>query len=427
MDTSGATEPVFDFYPRPPRGGRPATHGGQTGGSTFLSTPSARRATRAQCTVIRKKRFLSTPSARRATPPWVAAPRRALFLSTPSARRATKAIDDYTMQLIISIHALREEGDALGDLPKNALVNFYPRPPRGGRRAGIPPSMRVSEFLSTPSARRATYPQRASPPQPCDFYPRPPRGGRRTVSGNTIQAGEFLSTPSARRATPACAHPVKLQGFLSTPSARRATTIADLLLMFGKFLSTPSARRATSSGCAIRTPCWYFYPRPPRGGRPPGTMPETLSIHFYPRPPRGGRLQTCLFFFSFKHFYPRPPRGGRLIHRHEGAAIFQFLSTPSARRATSYRFTKHPSGTISIHALREEGDGRVRAFQQHPRISIHALREEGDEVCGADRRICEISIHALREEGDRHGTRRARRRWHFYPRPPRGGRRSDPL
>ena len=33
------------------------------------------------------------------------------FLSTPSARRATKAIDDYTMQLIISIHALREEGD----------------------------------------------------------------------------------------------------------------------------------------------------------------------------------------------------------------------------------------------------------------------------------------------------------------------------
>ena len=37
-------------------------------------------------------------------------------------------------------------------------------------------------------------------------------------------------------------------------------------------------------------------------------------------------------------------------------------------------------------------------------ISIHALREEGDEVCGADRRICEISIHALREEGDKYMT-----------------------
>ena len=38
--------------------------------------------------------------------------------------------------------------------------------------------------------------------------------------------------------------------------------------------------------------------------------------------------------------------------------------------------------------------------EQTRSISIHALREEGDEVCGADRRICEISIHALREEGD---------------------------
>ena len=56
---------------------------------------------------------------------------------------------------------------------------------------------------------------------------------------------------------------------------------------------------------------------------------------------------------------------------------------------------------ISIHALREEGDGLfligcVVALV----ISIHALREEGD-CCPA--RIAlgvQISIHALREEGD---------------------------
>ena len=34
---------------------------------------------------------------------------------------------------------------------------------------------------------------------------------------------------------------------------------------------------------------------------------------------------------------------------------------------------------ISIHALREEGDGRLRYFgHQAEIISIHALREEGD-------------------------------------------------
>ena len=57
--------------------------------------------------------------------------------------------------------------------------------------------------------------------------------------------------------------------------------------------------------------------------------------------------------------------------------------------------------TISIHALREEGD-RATYTWDYPRIriSIHALREEGD------RRACfsgyglHISIHALREEGD---------------------------
>ena len=33
-----------------------------------------------------------------------------------------------------------------------------------------------------------------------------------------------------------------------------------------------------------------------------------------------------------------------------------FLSTPSARRATSYFSPLKPSSKISIHALREEGD-----------------------------------------------------------------------
>ena len=34
----------------------------------------------------------------------------------------------------ISIHALREEGDALATDIEVEILNFYPRPPRGGRR-----------------------------------------------------------------------------------------------------------------------------------------------------------------------------------------------------------------------------------------------------------------------------------------------------
>ena len=56
-------------------------------------------------------------------------------------------------------------------------------------------------FLPTPSARRATGPWPKSIRQLVDFYPRPPRGGRRDGQHLHPEAGEFLPTPSARRAT----------------------------------------------------------------------------------------------------------------------------------------------------------------------------------------------------------------------------------
>ena len=58
--------------------------------------------------------------------------------------------------MIISIHALREEGDQL-----------YVGQGRGEEK-----------FLSTPSARRATQGGAAAGKPVADFYPRPPRGGR---------------------------------------------------------------------------------------------------------------------------------------------------------------------------------------------------------------------------------------------------------
>ena len=62
---------------------------------------------------------------------------------------------DYGQQPI-SIHALREEGDTISITGTCLADDFYPRPPRGGRPARASISLRPSGFLSTPSARRAT-------------------------------------------------------------------------------------------------------------------------------------------------------------------------------------------------------------------------------------------------------------------------------
>ncbi len=192
-----------------------------------------------------------------------------------------------------------------------------------------------------------------------DFYPRPPRGGRQIkvmVGGTEI---EFLSTSSARRTT-----------------ANGMTQPRVIAI----FLSTSSARRTTKSVWVRLRRQAYFYPRPPRGGRPSAfkkvssaalflstssarrttppvwlrPRPERISIHvlreeddMYPV-----LLTTQRFTFlstssarrttgrhvyiavDDQHFYPRPPRGGRL----------------------HFVLRDNPGLSISIHVLREEDD-----------------------------------------------------------------------
>ena len=78
------------------------------------------------------------------------------FLSTPSARRATSNNAAMAYNSAISIHALREEGDSYILTFAGPLSDFYPRPPRGGRRLKHAHCHGFFVFLSTPSARRAT-------------------------------------------------------------------------------------------------------------------------------------------------------------------------------------------------------------------------------------------------------------------------------
>ena len=70
------------------------------------------------------------------------------------------------------------------------------------------------------------------------------------------------------------------------------------------------------------------------------------------------------------------------------AVSILFLSTPSARRATPPSLFAGDGNNISIHALREEGDGGNGDISAKAHlISIHALREEGDSGYTGVRRI----------------------------------------
>ena len=192
----------------------------------FLSTPSARRATLAAHLLnLGRQNFYPRP-------PRGGRPRgrhhlqrvAGIFLSTPSARRATQGAEEGSWPLFISIHALREEGDSKRLHWLGFASDFYPRPPRGGRPTTKTWHHRPQKFLSTPSARRATI-SGSTPSIPCwYFYPRPPRGGRRAAPRPSKCGGRFLSTPSARRATCWFARLISADIFLSTPSARRATS-----------------------------------------------------------------------------------------------------------------------------------------------------------------------------------------------------------
>ena len=165
-----------------------------------------------------------------------------------------------------------------------------------------------------------------------------------------------------------------------------------------KFLSTPSVRRATAYSfiCGFST---------------------GISIHALREE---GDLQgsgLCSQAGQISIHALREEGDNRIMSMLESPRLF--LSTPSARRATSAYQASAGSSTISIHALREEGDTiRTQNWDVDNIISIHALREEGDTPCPLGRGSIAISIYALREEGDENS--RFCKAWptNFYLRPP---------
>ena len=213
-----------------------------------------------------------------------------VFLSTPSARRATGRPSVQAVVVAISIHALREEGDVATLVMAVPSGHFYPRPPRGGR-PGPQLVLRCSRAISIHALREEGDRSRArAHTGPIDFYPRPPRGGRQGAYVVPQSLREFLSTPSARRATLVLCTPDSSIGiFLSTPSARRATaeTLEVSPTMIDFYPRPPRGGRQLFL-CGHSSEL-YFYPRPPRGGRHQQPRGKKRAAYFYPRPPRGGR------------------------------------------------------------------------------------------------------------------------------------------
>ena len=145
-----------------------------------------------------------------------------IFLSTPSARRATSQAYFSFRRCIISIHALREEGDRNRCFRADRSADFYPRPPRGGRPV---------RFLLLHVQQ--------------DFYPRPPRGGRpRAAIGGDKQKEISI-------------HALREEGDLSIRPLPRMTA--------NFYPRPPRGGRPGQRHCADHLQ--NFYPRPPRGGR----------------------------------------------------------------------------------------------------------------------------------------------------------------
>ena len=128
---------------------------------------------------------------------------------------------------------------------------------------------------------------------------------------------------------------------------------------------------------------------------------ESLTKNFNPRPPWGGRQRHKLFCSLCRNFNPRPPWGGRLLLALLAELLPLFQSTPSVGRAT----------TMFRKSLRK------------PSISIHALRGEGDEVSFHFERMS-LKFQSTPSVGRATIKWQQRKSLHLYfnPRPPWGGR-----
>ena len=149
---------ILDFYPRPPGGGRHVSWRKFYLFAPFLSTPSGWRATKSWRHRLEVAQFLSTPSGWRATPDVLWALKfhlisiHALRVEGDAELPVMPDLSDF-----ISIHALRVEGDAEMPAaePFRHGISIHALRVEGDESKHYKGRARY-RFLSTPSGWRAT-------------------------------------------------------------------------------------------------------------------------------------------------------------------------------------------------------------------------------------------------------------------------------
>ena len=239
------------------------------------------------------------------------------FQSTPSVGRATIFLCISLYRSVISIHALRGEGDTAGFISQTSRSHFNPRPPWGGRQIDYKDLGHYS-IISIHALRGEGDAEAMT------------ALGAWNISIHALR-GEGDSFGSF------CFHPLRR---ISIHALRGEGDFLLLTLALSKS---------------------YFNPRPPWGGRPQrDNNLRSIRRNFNPRPPWGGR-PLDLFIIN--------------------TLTLGFQSTPSVGRATIFSRMIKLLILISIHALRGEGDKERKPnntiapkFQSTPSVGRATMR-----------------------------------------------------
>ena len=301
------------FYPRPPRGGRPVDYGAGTAGILISIHALREEGDRSGQTIFRPgTRFLSTPSARRATRAdsrwfdlrvyfYPRPPRGGRLVSMvlhtflcyfyPRPPRGGRPYITATPTTLsnISIHALREEGDTATPQQLLPKFYFYPRPPRGGRLLSPALTSLICDISIHALREEGDVIFMLLSCYGCNFYPRPPRGGRHkpcNLRNSSIlisihalrEEGDTVTLPE-QKARKISIHALREEGDHYAPTVKAWNRISIHALREEGDAPSP----------ALPATWTYFYPRPPRGGRRVAKGGDVRVLDFYPRPPRGGR------------------------------------------------------------------------------------------------------------------------------------------